>query len=512
MTTSDDPSLKEGRGFPDTAGNPAVPERRPAVSAEKRHALQFELATFLQAIPRVREIQSEIVQLLEEELDYTIHLDQALSTGSFALQLVMRCARFSGGLRVLARVVNGVAAGSLEAEGVDRLVDEWEALAAVPELEPLWAMLEKALSDIDPVDLASLYQRACGPRPMDLPKHCSTLWTTFVRLVGRNAGPDGSLPWVRLIALLSDQMELGAAERIDATLTEVFRGWGTPALLNEAQAKTRSPSLALRRAGVVIIRVVRDSVDREWFTVSHVVRWGGRHVPAAKGEEHVVSRADLQGDVEALMKQVEAEWGTRSDTIDIEFLLPLELLNEPVEWWPKDSATAPDQPPLAQYYGVVVRSVDRFSNASLHRVWLNRWEQLLNHPGDCHVKWADASRADHLRRLEAEIMNDPQCVGLVLSRPPIPDAGVSQEMVIALRTGLPLVLWHRTDCSRADFLRMTRAIVDPPLASLPLRASQLRRSLGELETTERDDDAVLGLAVLWDDAHRLPHVGAAAAG
>jgi hypothetical protein len=59
---------------------------------------------------------------------------------------------------------------------------------------------------------------------------------------------------------------------------------------------------------------------------------------------------------------------------------------------------------------------------------------------------------------------------------------------------------------------MTRAIVDPPLASLPLRASQLSRSLGELETTERDDDAVLGLAVLWDDAHRLPHVGAAAAG
>ena len=508
MTMSGDPSLKAGRGT-------EVSEDRPTVSAEKRHALQFELAKILSTIPRVREIQSEIVQLLEEEFGYTIQLDQSGSVGSFALQLVMRCARFTAGLQVLARVVNGVAGGSREAESVSRLVDEWDALDSVPELESIWATLEKALTEIDGIDsleVASLYLRACGPRPLDLPKHCSTLWPAFVHLVGGNAGPDGSPPWVRLLSLVNDRIASDVRSRIDAAVAEIFRNWGTSSLLNEARNEARSPSLSLRRAGLVIIRVVRDSIDGDRFTVSHVVRWGGQRVPVAKGEDHVVQRDDLQADVEALMKQVEAEWGTRSDTIDIEFLLPLELLNEPVEWWPKDSATPPDRPPLAQYYGVVVRSVDRFTDRSLHRVWLNRWEQLLNHPGECHVKWADASRADHLRRLEAEIVNDPGCVGLVLSRPPIPEVGVSQEIAVALRTGLPLVLWHRQDCSRADFLRITSGIIDPPLASLPLRAAQLRRRLGELAAKERDDDAVLGLVVLWDDAHRLPHVGAATTG
>jgi hypothetical protein len=505
MTMSDDPSLKAERRSEDAGGQSVI-------SAEKRHALQFELAKILQTVPRIREIQPEIVQLLEEEFGYTIQLDQGGSAGSFAIQVVMRCARFPAGVQVLARVVNGVAGGSREAEGVSRLADEWDALSAVPELEPIWTTLEKALTEIDDVDLAALYLRACGARPMDLPKHCSTVWTAFVRLVGRNAGPDGSPPWARFITLIGERIEAGAWERINVAVAEVFRNWGTASLLNETRIEARSPSLALRRAGSVIIRVVRDSIDGERFTVSHVVRWGGDDVPVARGEDHAVNRDDLQADVEALMKQVEAEWGARSDTIDIEFLLPLELLNEPVEWWPKDSATPPDLPPLAQYYGVVVRSVDRLTNRSLHRVWLNRWEQLLNQPGDCHVKWADASRADHLRRLEAEIMNDPRCVGLVLSRPPIPEPGVSQEIAIALRTGLPLVLWHRTDCSRADFLRLARGIIDPPLASLPVRASQLRRRLGELESKDRDDDAVLGLAVLWDDAHRLPHVGAAATG
>jgi hypothetical protein len=68
--------------------------------------------------------------------------------------------------------------------------------------------------------------------------------------VGCNAGPDETPAWVRLIALLSDRMEFDAAERIDTSLTAVFRGWGKPNLLNEARAKTGSLGRSSAESGL----------------------------------------------------------------------------------------------------------------------------------------------------------------------------------------------------------------------------------------------------------------------
>jgi hypothetical protein len=81
---------------------------------------------------------------------------------------------------------------------------------------------------------------------------------------------------------------------------------------------------------------------------------------------------------------------------------------------------------------------------------------------------------------------------LVLSSPPDKGPG-RQELLEAISSGVPAVLWHRLDCSDS-FQRMAQTVVqDGPLRDLPGRVEALRMQTGS--------DAA-HLALLWDDPDR----------
>jgi vWA-MoxR associated protein middle region 0/Effector-associated domain 2 len=215
------------------------------VSTQTR--LKFRLVATLETVPHLWALQSQIVPLIEGELGYSMLLSEHVAAKGFALELVFQCARFPTGLPVLAEVVNGVATGSREAERFNRLVDEWAALATVPELEPIWTVLNDALAPLPAEQSAMLYVQAAGPRSMDLPKWCSSVWSTFVRLVGRNAAPNGNPPWLSFLALVRDQVDAELGTQIDKGLAEIFARWQAPALLNQARTAATSPRVSIRR-------------------------------------------------------------------------------------------------------------------------------------------------------------------------------------------------------------------------------------------------------------------------
>lgn len=480
-----------------------------APSPRAKRDLRNSMSRALRGIAHLVDQLPEILRQLADETGHTLIVEQSRDPRLVAFQLVSSCARLEAGLEALVGAIDGFADGSDAMNEFSRLVDEWYALDSVPELEPIWPRLKSELETIPAERMTGFYLQAVGPRPLDLPHHCASVWDAFVRLVNRPANPEGVPPWLTLLMIVRSQMSVDGRTEITEALDQITADWHARGLLAQAEETAASSVKASieypdSTGGIMIVSIEPDSLNDELFTLSHGVLVGDDQVPAETGEHRQIARSGLEAQVERILRAAEATWGRRLDDIDLEFLLPFALINEPVEWWGKDlSIPLEDRPSLAQYYQVVLRSTDRFTDPAMHRLWRKRWNRLRDHPDQCQVKWADGVRAEHLHRLEAELLADENCVGLVLSSPPNPIHGVNQEFAVALRVGLPLILWHRDDCDRPDFRQIASILVDKPLVRVPIRASRLRQQVGTMKAAQRDGQAIMGLAVVWDNPTRL---------
>lgn len=156
-------------------------------------------------------------------------------------------------------------------------------------------------------------------------------------------------------------------------------------------------------------------------------------------------------------------------------------------------------------YPVVVRSLERLRTPRWHRHWHQRWQQLRDAPTSSEVYWSQPAGADYFTRLETELKGDRRTVCLVLSEPPASPGGGQQEVEAALRAGLPVIIWHRADCSSPAFREAVSSLVsDAGLAELPTRAKELRHEALRLDPDLRIDHIGRHLTVLWDDPARRP--------
>ncbi|MBC2904397.1 hypothetical protein [Streptomyces cupreus] len=81
------------------------------------------------------------------------------------------------------------------------------------------------------------------------------------------------------------------------------------------------------------------------------------------------------------------KWSDLRQPAILGFVLPWELLDEPVEWWSKESdSTSPI--PLVLDCPVVVRRLERLQRAAWHRLWRNRWRRLRGRSADSHPHWS----------------------------------------------------------------------------------------------------------------------------
>lgn len=99
-------------------------------------------------------------------------------------------------------------------------------------------------------------------------------------------------------------------------------------------------------------------------------------------------------------------------------------------------------------------------------------------------------------------------VCLVLSAPPDGSGGTGhREVELALREGLPAVLWHGEDCSSHAFLEAVEALVaDGDFVSLPVRVLAARRTMRAGRSAWEDESPGGRLVLLWDDPSRRPDV------
>ncbi|MET7608155.1 SAV_2336 N-terminal domain-related protein [Streptomyces avermitilis] len=208
-----------------------------------------------------------------------------------------------------------------------------------------------------------------------------------------------------------------------------------------------------------------------------------------------------------LIEQAVQSWAyLRRQQLTLEFVLPFELLNVPVEWWSKEMLPG-SRVPLAVDYPVVLRSLDRLQNAAWHRAWHSRWQQLKQSPHKSRAHWCrpytDDTSGLHLER---ELTGDPRVVCLILSEPPSHPSGIgSRELRAGLRTGVPMIIWHRRDCSDPAFREAVSEFLQRHnLDNLTEWAANLRREALALDPDHSDSHVGLHLAILLDDPEHMP--------
>jgi hypothetical protein len=417
------------------------------------------------------------------------------------IEIVRTCAKRRDGLAAIVDVAAEFDPVSPETVQLQQLRDEWDAVTCLPSED--WTALRSALENLVVPDLPELCRLATASRVPTLPARCTTPWLAFVYLAGAASAPDMLPPWMALLDLVAEWMEHEAAREVRARNQQRAVEWGLLGQLDAVRWELSDLRQEAAPTAYLVIQLDPDPLDRDRFTLSYWHQADPYHWRPVRGEDRFVRRTELQAAVADLVGEMEAAWSNRSEPVVLEFILPWELLNAPVEWWPKDLPPAP-RVPLTRDYPVVVRSLDRLGARPWHRVWHQRWSKLEQYPATGHVHWSRPAGEDHVTRLREALKNDEHVVSMVLSEPPHGDTG-RDEMKAALSFGLPVVVWHRTDCSTAAF-RQTVAdlLADGGLAHLPTRARDLRLEALRLDQESQDQHVGRHLAVLWDDPRRQP--------
>ncbi|MEC4018358.1 VMAP-C domain-containing protein [Streptomyces sp. H27-D2] len=479
-------------------------------------------------------------------------------------EVVRYCCTLEDGLEKLLDVTRAVVPAL--SHRLRPLLDEWHAvdLYTSGDWEALRGVLDFPLPELNAVVAELTADR------VRLPSHCTTVWHAFVHLACRNTAPGCPPPSMALLERLAVRPDAAAAVgEIRAWNDRFAELWGLSQMeiaglrasgADSVPSAGRETSVAggsapdpsalpdpwavggatLAEAGAddvrpgherpvirLFIKVAPDLTPTDArarrqgrrearYRISACVKYAesaALHQEAESesegGAHELVPRNRLPLAVAELLTRMAQLWQARAENVVLEFFLPSELLNEPVEWWNRDPQLGYDNPLLSKYPQIVLHSLERVQRRDLHHAWRMRWARWKSHPdqGDLHWCDPDGRPADeHLGLLDAKIGKAEEVVGMVLSEPPRGRGGLGlREVRLGLDFGLPILIFHREDSASEEFRSMVREVLaDDGLANLPARAQQWKSdSAAAGGIGPRDAAVIKHLNVIWDDPEQL---------
>ena len=463
------------------------------------------------AVPALADPQARqmLIEVVFEALGRPISLRDQPTPRLQLLELFRCCAAFEDGISTLMRGVQEVDRGSVQVDEVLRTGDEWNALQAMPDLKRSWRLLSISLRECAMPLSARIaaIEEATDRQLVGPPGHSDTPWSDFCHLCDRNAGPDHLPPWMLYLERAVMWTQPPRRHELRARNRNLALDWGIAPQLDRLRwyAPDRQPFAIGRYDEYLAIQISPDLLASERYKVSHVFRSDAKGPDWLPGDPRQgLARDELEQAVSEVVSQVEAANGDRRAHLRLEFVLPLDLLNLPVDWWPRDSSEVPNVP-LALDYPVVVRSLERLQHVDWHRRWRNRWEQMKqSEPWGSSVFMSTGHQQVALGDFDAKL-SDEHCVALVLSEPP--DSGREhghREVFAALRSGLPVVIWHRTASTTRQYRRALETLLEQGLQGLPDRLVELRRQAAACTPEDQIQHIGRHLTVLWDDPDRKP--------
>ncbi|MGW3353572.1 VMAP-C domain-containing protein [Nonomuraea rubra] len=358
-----------------------------------------------------------------------------------------------------------------------------------------------------PTDLSGLYRRVVGELAPDPPFPLRDVHDLLSAVADTLAEQDGMPRFLPLIKLLA----AGASPLAAARLDTLARGVTTRLGLEARYARWREPAVAVaRRSPSLEIQLVPSGVNRRLYLLGIWLYRDGTSLPVAK----------FASDMPRTIKHIKTHLGEvvgdclddlpdEPDDILVAFVLPPNLITEPVDQWHLSKALAP----LGTQYPVVVRSLRRPRGSGPHR--RQRWQWVQAHTPDkpLELSWIDC-KDTQVNGVELHAWFQNAMHRAVLGVPYLPTTRPAREALeAAAHAGVPVMLWRRGGCDdhgesgedcagRLFRINLTTRLTGTSLRELPQLVRELRaEALQARSGTHHCGD---GLAVLWDDPDRLP--------
>lgn len=379
--------------------------------------------------------------------------------------------------------------------------------AAEHELRTLLAGLDR--TTVPP--LADLYLAAAGPHFEPLPAGVNTAWEAHQLLAHTNWPADGVPRAVRFLEALAAVLTPERGDPVHAWVARQLReATGDPVhamrLLERARGNGAGHRADSGNAAYLMIRLCPSVSTPERVDVTCWINVGETWEPRRR-DDRSVPRTEVRRHVAGLVDREEARLSRHRGGVVLEFILPVALLNEPVEQW-SGLAVLGDEPlwasehggpPFWQDYTVVVRSLERIETLQLHRVWNERWDVLAADTAAPHAYRCVGDVRENYPRLK----RSPSVVLMTLGAPPDQPRG-RRELLVGLQAGLPVLVWSHTGPLAERLHTAVETTLEAPSGELLDRMVRLRSLPGSKDHEGRADGSEPGIAVLWDDPNRLP--------
>jgi hypothetical protein len=388
-----------------------------------------------------------------------------------------------------------------------RLLDR----TAAPDTKPLVLELFPAtevqrlrewLAEITIPQLPTLVQRAGGPG-VSPAMSVASAWEAFSHLAEFNAGADGFPPALMFVELVAHQVGGDVRTKLTEWSDEQAQRLRLGDELRGRRAAAGAARIPVEPRLHLMIVVQHDGIDPDRYLLSYWRQDDPSKWPPPRGETRMVRFEELERRVDDLVVSAERAWSGHAGAVALEFVLPRALLTLPVHRWHKEHDSGEPRP-LCLDYPVVVRSLERMQSSHWHRVWRLRWKTLMNDPSAARVHVCQSADLTNPHRMDALLSEDPQLALVVLTSAPSaqPRPG-ADELGVALRSGLPALVWHPEVSSAALRAVLARLVEDDGLGDMPGRAQALRRADFHAAEKQSAVSFTHGLVVLWDNPHRV---------
>lgn len=482
-----------------------------AVASRRRRGggAVWTLAEALARVPGLGALENRLflIRMLCDEFGVQLSVSEHSVAKRHLFYIADTCQLQPAGLDVLYTVLVRMLDGAADLIDVRRILDE---IATTPAWSPDdQRQLFDLFGGLAPSELADVYRLVGGATAPELPEY-ATCREAFQLLETLNAGVDG-LP--RSVVFVE---RIAAVFRAD--LAKELQDWAdrqaarmdlvTELLAVRRQARQPLPLPPPRHAPAYLVFLLqREGAAGTTFRLScwhQLDQSGGWHPERAP--DVTGSLSEIKTDVAAIVETVEELWAEYQPDIRLEFVLSGELLNLDVDQWPweRDSPVAV---PIGCRYSVVLRDLRRMRTKKWHRLWLRRWQLLANQlsrggalAADAGY-WSTSNDERGLREIVAAFEKEADLLALVLSEPPRLWSDGGGEIGMALRVGVPLILWDRNDCTSDGFVTTARGLLyGRSPGELLDRVKAARVNAFSLGTETHH--AGSSLSLLWDDPNR----------
>lgn len=242
----------------------------------------------------------------------------------------------------------------------------------------------------------------------------------------------------------------------------------------------------------LLIEIIPRGRDRYSY---QVWIWNGK-LRKVYSEDHSVSLAYLRGQMlDSVFQRVMTELNDQDPTI--EFLLPEELLNEPVNQWHYEGAEV----------GIEEIVVIRLQERNLHGAdprWKRQWKAVkeLNRPVHSSLFVITLTLSEAQSKKLRKQLDERLLFGLICGMPS--HTHIRQEIISSLRrAGTPIALWPRPPFNDPSLVEeaILSLIKSTPLSELPRVLRERRFEFSDAENLTPWQY----LTLLWDNPERNPY-------